>query len=154
MALQHHIYFHCILVFCFSMRSFLRKRISTEAYQGHINTSLFFNLHTFFCKIYTFFCKFYTFFCKFYTFFCKFCTFFCKIYTFSCKIYTFFCKIYTFFCKFYTFFCNFFLNDYYFSGLLLSCQHKIIYGVCYIEYDYANMKKKNYLKLSLLLKIS
>ena len=65
-------------------------------------------------------------------------TFFCKIYTFFCKFYTFFCKIYTFFCKFYTF-----LNDYYFRGLLLSCQHKIIYWVCYIEYiyNYANMEK-------------
>ena len=87
----------------------------------------FFNLHTFFCKIYTFFCKIYTFFCKFYTFFCKF-------YTFFCKIYTFFCKIYTFFCKFYTF-----LNDYYFRGLLLSCQHKIIY-LCVTQNIYIIMQ--------------
>ena len=41
----------------------------TEAYYGHINTSLFFNLHTFFCKFYTLICKIYTFSCKFLHFF-------------------------------------------------------------------------------------
>ena len=51
---------------------------------------------------------------KYFTFF-HLHTFFCKFYTLICKVYTLICKIYTF------------LNDYYFSGLLLSCQHKIIY---------------------------
>ena len=59
---------------------------------------------------------------------------FVKLHTLPCQIYTFICKIYTLICKIYTLICKIctFLNGYFFSELLLSCQ--IIYWVEYLQH--------------------